>query len=459
MHIQIQTSPRRSGNVLLVTLLTCVIIGVTLASYLVLVSTQNQSVMRSLAWNSAIPVLEAGVEEAFAHLKYHEIGLLARNGWSTTDNRYFSKEIQIDDSFCLVTIDTAEPGSETPVIYSTAFVPAPLRPAVQSGMMQAQMGPSVDTSRFQGYLRRNVRVRTSRDYLFFKAMAADYDIDLNGKNVATDSFNSLDPNLSTNGKYDPAKKNDKGDVATNSGVIGSLDVGNASIMGSVSTGPGGSVDIGPNGSVGSKEWVDGDGEGIEDGYFTDDMNVPFPPIKDFPYTVNATSTTFTDTDGTQYAYHLQSQGVYQINSLTKGSVLVSQPNTILYVPDALSITGKDFIKIAPGASLKLYVGASTASIGGNGVVNADGSALAFQYLGMETNTKLSISGNGEFIGTIYAPSADMTLNGGGKSDDDFIGASVTKSVTMNGHYKFHYDEMLAEEGPFQGYIPISWDEI
>src|SRR5687768_5190465 len=65
-----------NGSTLLVTIVLTVLIGVTLTSYLALVSHQNTSIMRSLAWNSAIAVAEAGVEEAMAHLN--------RNGTNRT---------------------------------------------------------------------------------------------------------------------------------------------------------------------------------------------------------------------------------------------------------------------------------------------------------------------------------------------------------------------------------------
>ncbi len=103
---------------LLVTLLTCVVIGFTLASYLVLVSSQNRSVMRSLAWNSAIPVLEAGVEEALTQLRHREVSELHSNGWTPVNGRY-AKELRIDDSYCHVAIEVSGP---TPVICSTAYV-------------------------------------------------------------------------------------------------------------------------------------------------------------------------------------------------------------------------------------------------------------------------------------------------------------------------------------------------
>ena len=126
MKIRLDPQSHRQGSALLVILLTCVIIGFTLASYLVLVSSQNRSVMRSMAWNSAIPVLEAGVEEALTQLRYRDVHQLHSNGWIPVNGRY-AKEIRIDDSYCHVAIDVSLP---TPVIYSTAYVPAPLSSGV-----------------------------------------------------------------------------------------------------------------------------------------------------------------------------------------------------------------------------------------------------------------------------------------------------------------------------------------
>ena len=37
--------------------------------------------------------------------------------------------------------------------------------------------------------------------------------------------------------------------------------------------------------------------------------------------------------------------------------------------------------------------------------------------------------------------------------------SVTKTVKMNGHFKFHYDESLAEIGWTRGFLINSWNEI
>jgi hypothetical protein len=62
------------------------------------------------------------------------------------------------------------------------------------------------------------------------------------------------------------------------------------------------------------------------------------------------------------------------------------------------------------------------------------------------------------VGVIYAPSAELTLNGGG-NNNGLIGSSITKTITMNGHYDFHYDEALGNLGPAAGFAPTSWTEL
>src|SRR6266704_1299953 len=57
-----------AGSVLLVTLATCIILGVLMGSYLSMIKSQHFSVARGQAWNSALVVAEAGVEEAMAQL-------------------------------------------------------------------------------------------------------------------------------------------------------------------------------------------------------------------------------------------------------------------------------------------------------------------------------------------------------------------------------------------------------
>src|SRR5204863_5445949 len=127
-------------------------------------------------------------------------------------------------------------------------------------------------------LGRTVSVMTKLDPIFAVAMAALGQIDLKGNNIATDSFDSCDPNyndgtgLYTFGNTANTKAN--GDVCTDSILTDTLNVGNANIKGMVKTGPGlGTIEIGPNGTVGDRAWVEGGSQGIETGHSATDVNV------------------------------------------------------------------------------------------------------------------------------------------------------------------------------------------
>src|SRR5437016_4093284 len=80
MKIKINKQPQ--GSVLMVTLLATLIVGLALSSFLTLVSVQNQSTLRSQAWNSSIPVMEAGVEEALTALQYYRSAKMTNSGWT-----------------------------------------------------------------------------------------------------------------------------------------------------------------------------------------------------------------------------------------------------------------------------------------------------------------------------------------------------------------------------------------
>jgi hypothetical protein len=419
---------RNAGSVIAGVLLVSFALGFMLAAYLSLVSAQNQAIARSQTWNTCIPVLEGGIEEALAHLYQTKGTNLSSSGWYPAYNGYF-KWRSVGDGSALVVISNGI----TPVIYSTAFLKAPISGAV---------------------LRRTVKVETRRDGLFTKGMVAKGQITLNGNNIVVDSFDSADPNYSTNGLYLISKRKANGDVATNSGLVNALSTGNANIFGHVSTGPGGSVGIGKNGAVGDLAWQSSGTSGIQSGYFSDDMNVSFPDIS-LPY-----SGGFTPGNTSGYQYAISSSGDYHITSLT-GSLLVrSNVQARLIVDSDISLTGQDKIVIEPGATLNMYMAGTTTKIGGNGVMNLAGNSTNFFYWGTPANTSVTINGNGAFTGVIYAPNASFTMNGGGSSSlDDMTGASVTKSVQMNGNFNFHYDENLGRLDLNRGFIVTSWTEI
>lgn len=418
---------------MLITLVTVGVIGMYLTAHLNLVSNQNISTMRSLQWNSAIATAEAGIEEALTQLYYNPV-VRSLNGWALTDGAY-TKERVIGEEKYVTTIST----NFSPVIISKAYVRKPF----SSDFLNPP---------------RTIRVTVTNAALWGKGMVAKGKIDLNGNSISTDSFDSSDPNYSTNGQYDPNKIKDNGDVATNSTLTDSLNTGSAQIYGRASTGPNGTITIGSSGSIGSTTWHQGNNLGIESGWSSDDMNVNFPDVQ-VPFNGGALTPVGGLVGLTNYTYVLTS-GNWQMSSLSMSSSdrMIVMGDAVLYVTGNVSISGQAFIYVPTNGTLRMYVAGTDASISGKGVVNTPGNATNFYYFGLPSNKTISMSGNAAFTGSMYSPSAALTLGGGGNNSYDFIGATVTDSVTMNGHFNFHYDEALGK-AMSRGLTITSWNEL
>ena len=154
------------------------------------------------------------------------------------------------------------------------------------------------------------------------------------------------------------------------------------------------------------------------------------------YTTNSVTATNT------YDHILDnSGGRYYVDSLS-GNTIVTAPDVQLVIGNGLSMSGKDTFIVAPGANIKVYSAGTSCTVGGNGVINQNGLAQNFILTCTPSVTSFTFNGNGEFIGVLVAPDAHVTMNGGGKADNDFMGALIADSITMNGHFSFHYDEAL-----------------
>lgn len=423
----------------MVVLLLTTIFGFALASYLKLVSNQNTAAMRSLSWNSAIPIAEAGVEEALTQINYGGTNLSANNNWQWKAGKYIWRERWLEGSRFLFRAGIYVEGTNTPVIAVEGFTRRPGSTNMVS---------------------RTVRVRTKPQYLFANAMVAQEKIELKGNDILVDSFDSSDPNYSTNGQYDSTKRKDNGTVATNSTNQNAFVSGNAKIWGKVATGPGAGISLGPNGSIGDSSWVSGGNKGIQSGHYSDDASVSLFDVPEPFSTASAPSSA--TVNGTNYDFVI-GNGNWMLSGSTqfKGKVLVTGDAT-LYVTSAVQFSGGDFIQIQPGARLKLYVSCASATLGGQGIQNLTGNAASFIYYGLPSNTSISYSGNGTMLGAIYAPNAAFTMGGGGggaNQDFDLTGACITKSITMNGHFSCHFDEQLARSGPIKSFTVVAWDEL
>ncbi|MBI5387052.1 MAG: hypothetical protein HZA90_20465 [Verrucomicrobia bacterium] len=459
-------APRRflRGNTYLTIIWIAMLSGLILAAYLTMVSTQNSFSMRSQAWNRCIAVSEAGIEEALSHLYKNGVtnGNLYEDGWWNLGGQYYKRRC-IDDCLYEVTISP----EANPVILSRGYVPLVQNYAKNKGW-RAFMADAFFWwgARSDNYLHRTIRVETTADGMFAKGLVAKHWIDLNGNNIRTDSFDSVDPSYSSNGLYCLSKAKDNGDIATNSGLTNSanIDVGNANIYGHAFTGPKGKV-VWNNGAVGSKAWHDGGNSGIQPGWFRDDMNVSFPDVP-APFTSGYFTPSSGSVDGTNYDLVLGS-GKYLSSSnvkYTSKATIFVNGDAIWWCKAGIDIGGQGTIIIAPNARLQLCIGDTSgsgvsAAITGNGVQNGSGNATNCFVYGLRSNTSITWSGNSAFTGAIYAPRAAVSMSGGGSDTLDFCGAGVFSTITMNGHYNFHYDENLGRFGPRRGYVIASWNEM
>ena len=451
MKVRHQQQQGEQGSVLAITLIICTILGLLMGSYLYMIQTQRLSVARSQRWNQALVVSEAGVEEAMALLnsgvKSPNFGIFP---WTSVGGGVFSSstnrpEKRFENSYYEVVITNGFAGVN-PVILSKGRVSGPVGTPL---------------------LMRTILVETKPRPTFpVKApMIVKQGFNANGNNVSTDSFDS------TLGGYDPSNAGTNGDVVTLTTNANSVVIGNGNIQGTVRTPPGGvqgvTATIGSNGSVGDADWVTGGNYGFQSGHFKDDFTLyEFPDVTLPNVSAWISPAGGKAPDGLNYDYLLVGQN-YQVNTLS-GSVYVGLTNTVLYVTGAISIGSggnkKGWalpqIHIGPGASLTIYMAGATTSIAGKGLVNDTLEAKNFQYYGLPTNTKIDITGNGAFFGTIYAPQADLTLKGSGNTTvDDFTGSSITKTTTMAGNFKFHYDEALGFLTTLGGYDAVSWKEL
>lgn len=438
-----------NGSAFLITVCAGAIIGLLLVCCLSLVNSQNQSVVRSQTWNVCIPLVEAGIEEAMAHLNNQNETSYAVNDWKQDGNNY-SRSRPMGEDFYDVRINLAD--IFKPVIVCTGYVRAPLVLERNATLAAA----NVNVSGVQ-YIARAVQVNAFKRPRFAKAMVAKQTINMSGNDIATDSFDSSDPNHSTtNGLYDPKTAMDKGDVSSTSGGTNILNVGNANIKGHLQTAPGGTVKLNANSVVGSLAWHAGGNKGLEPGWSSDDLNIAFPDVER-PFTGGGLTPSSGTVTGTVFKY-LMTGGNYEMSALTMGSKdrMAITGNTTLMVNGDVKMLGS--IDIMPGASLKIYVAGANADFGGSGINNT-GKAGNFQYYGLPSNTSLTLPSNGDITCAIYAPSADFKLGGGGSAVVHFCGACVTKTIKVNGHYNFHFDEALMKSGPWQNYVITSWVEL
>src|SRR5665213_160909 len=195
------------GSIFIVALGMTAVSALVAGTYLVMVEGQADSVARSQCFGSAITGGEAGVEEALAMVNqsYPTNGndmswtnTLVTNGWGawTSTNTTTKSNLVFSGSYYKVIISNAPGG--TPYITSVGVVPY-----VQNAWGSSLETPDTNGTSSTVALIRTIQVSTSTSTttsIFGSGVASTGDITFSG-GATVDSFNSLNPLLSSNGQY------------------------------------------------------------------------------------------------------------------------------------------------------------------------------------------------------------------------------------------------------------------
>ncbi len=431
--MRIQQNHQR-GSVLVTTLIMSGLVMILVAAILTVVRHQHYLTVRSTTWCSEIPIAEAGIEEAMAHISSRPRRLWT-NGWTQSGSnvvktRYFTNTPGTAlDGYFYAAISTSTPPTITSIGY---------------GRIPLAKGDS-DTN---NYTRRSVFVTTKANPPPY-GIVAKTTITLNGSGSDwpwIDSYDSSNPDYSTGGQYDPLKRRDQAGVATLSTATPAIVTGSGEIWGFATTGPGGTV----TGTVGDGNW-NITTSGLQPGHVRDDYNMAIPDVSE-----PTTTTGWNPFPGSR----ILGTKDYKLNGdLTVGFTVPPNLHPRLWVTGSVAIGGGDAVNIGAGASIEIFVGTTSgpdvsANFGGNGIINGTNSAASCKIWGLPSCKDMKYSGNVALTAVIYAPQADVRIVGG----SDIYGSFTGRSFSCNGSIGIHQDEALvAVKGA--PYTIISWEEL
>ncbi|HTY44826.1 MAG TPA: hypothetical protein VMD52_02395 [Patescibacteria group bacterium] len=268
-------------------------------------------------------------------------------------------------------------------------------------------------------VQRQVMVKFATESPFQFGIFSRGQLTMSG-NGFTDSYDS------SKGVYGNNNKSADGGIATDgtdAGIIGLS--GNAKVNGDAGTGPGGTVVKTGNASVTGQE--------------KHDVDMILPPVA-IPSCLTDLSDAGAYSASGNETKTLPS-GNYRYSSMSiSGNGKINVTGTVkiyLTSSSALGISGNGKLNVT-GGNLIIYT-AGSMSISGNGIANntnvPSNVIIKSTYQGVNG---VSISGNGDLQGVIYAPNTNVSDTGNGS----IFGAVIGKTVTISGNGNVHYDKAL-----------------
>ncbi len=425
---------------LVIALLVAALLALGIGSYLSLNLTTARLARQSYQQNASFHLAEAGAEEAlWSFNRANTRATDAWDGWSTRGTAAWREFTGFDfggntTGRIKVYVDnTAPAGRARPTAVALATVSSPAT------------APS----------SRMIEVTLARRSYFANGIVAKDTVRFAGLNATVDSWNS-DPD------HDPATaaipygegvRNDRGSIATTAVQNSAMLVNQAAVWGYVATG-GAAPEVGVNGSIRGRD-TPADVR-IDPGRVTTDFTADLPlqsaPVDGTPL-VSIGATLGTAGQATKWrCLSLSLQGNQTLTILGDVTLVLTATTG-----SALEVTGNASIIIPAGSSLTLYA-ACDVKLAGNGLANGNARPATFRLVGVSPTAggqQIQIAGNGALLAAVYAPNADVKINGNG----DVMGGVVGQTVTFTGNAAFHYDESLGEGDDSAPFRVVQWREL
>src|SRR6266480_7591245 len=122
MKLKLSSTAREAGAAMLTALVIGSILCISIMGYLSVAEQQTLLSARSQAWNMAITVVEAGIEEGLQHAN-NNYANLNTDGWTADGNLYTRSRTFADGNSCTILIDNSV--ANAPTVRCQATVNAP----------------------------------------------------------------------------------------------------------------------------------------------------------------------------------------------------------------------------------------------------------------------------------------------------------------------------------------------
>lgn len=450
------TTPRpslsgRRGSALIVALLMAAIIAISLASYISLGVQSMKISNRALYNNGAMNLAENGLEEAMYSInKMVNDSTYTWTGWNNNGTGATSDAWRrFPTGSTTYTYDQNATGYVRVMVYNYMGTPKIVaRSTITLG--GATSAP----------VEKWIEVTLSKTSKFANGLVAKNSILFRGNNASVDSWNSDPSNNGSFTAYNSAtNRHDNGSVGSVSVATDSVLIKQADVWGYVSTNNGQSPadNVGANGSI-----LGADSPGgitVDPNRVSTTFNASFDAVTTPTTSVTTLGSIGAGTYGT--AGVTQTIVVSDITTSGNSQTVTFLGNVTLIVTagagsQAIKISGNNSgITVGANSSLKIYT-AGNVDLTGQGITNSTGAPKNVQFYGTSTTTQdIKIAGGGNFSGVIYAPAADVTING----DGSMTGSVVANNITLTGNAAFHYDESLGNMGSGNPFRVSKWKEL